>query len=341
MRRKFFPAGPSCSLWLPFSAYGGEQTRILDISGNGYHGTITGPVPYSPPMLSPLDQVTNGSFTGDTGWTKGTGWAITTVATKTAGTASDLEQDISAVVGDLYRLRYVLTRTAGSLTAQIGGVDGSAKNASATCVEHLRASTTGNLKFQADATFAGTVDNVSVQKITGFGGHGWLFDSDDYIDIGTSFPAFTDATWLVWLRSIQDKATGTESIVDMSKSGDESVRFSINWSNAGQLNVNYAGNILNFGTKAGYTEKNVLCAMTVDSSISKVTAYLDGAQYGSAASITPVSITPTGGFRIGTRYNSTSNAFGGVLYELRMYNRVFTPNDIKSFFESTRYRYGV
>jgi len=193
-----------CVLYLPFYSYGANAQKIWDMSGQGNHGVITGAVPANIPMLSPINKVTNGTFDGDTGWTKGTGWAITTLATKTAGVASDLEQDILAVAGEEYRLIYTIARTAGIVTPQIGGVDGTARSAAGTYEDIIRATGTGNLKFQADASFAGTVDNVETNKIIGYESLGWSFNGStniitvtDFLDTGNSALEITVLIWCI------------------------------------------------------------------------------------------------------------------------------------------------
>jgi hypothetical protein len=117
--------------------------------------------------------VTNGTFDDATGWTAGTGWSIGSgVATKTAGTASNLDRSITLVAGRAYQLRSSVTRTAGTLTAQfVGGttVSGIARSTSGEFVQTIFAAT-GNvtLRINADAAFAGTIDNISVQELPGF-----------------------------------------------------------------------------------------------------------------------------------------------------------------------------
>jgi len=114
--------------------------------------------------------VTNGGFDTDTDWTKGTDWVIGSgVATKTAGTASTLTPSTAIVptVGRWYVVEYTITRTAGSLSVSIGAGTGAAKTASGTYSEILCASTPDNLTLSADATFAGTVDSVSVRELPG------------------------------------------------------------------------------------------------------------------------------------------------------------------------------
>ena len=108
-------------------------------------------------------------------WTEGTGWVpevnllsgtLTGKANKIAGTASNLEQDVSAVAGNVYRVVHTATRTAGSETPKVGGASGAARSSAATFTDNIgSATTTGNLQFSGDATFAGTVDTVSCKEI--------------------------------------------------------------------------------------------------------------------------------------------------------------------------------
>ena len=109
-------------------------------------------------------------------WTSGTEWnpstngsAILETTTKTAGTASDLEQDISAEANKKYSVTFTMTASAGSLTVEVGGVEGSVTyTASGTyTTPAITALTAGNLKFKADASFAGTIDTVSVSEGAG------------------------------------------------------------------------------------------------------------------------------------------------------------------------------
>jgi hypothetical protein len=118
------------------------------------------------------ERITNNDFATDTVWTKGTGWSIGSgVATKTAGSAAVLSQSVTLVAGTTYRVVYTITRTAGSVTAQFTGgstVSGTARSAAGTYVDFLTAVSGNNsFEFSADATFAGTVDNVYVKAVSG------------------------------------------------------------------------------------------------------------------------------------------------------------------------------
>ena len=91
---------------------------------------------------------------------------LTNKANAVAGTASNLEQDVSAVAGGAYVLVFTVTnRTAGSVTPQIGGVDGTARSSDATFTEEILATGTGNLKFQKDTTFDGSIDTVTITSL--------------------------------------------------------------------------------------------------------------------------------------------------------------------------------
>jgi hypothetical protein len=117
------------------------------------------------------ETITNGDFAADSDWTKGTDWTIGSgVATKTAGTAAGLDQALTLTPGARYLLTFTMTRTAGTLTPQfISGttVSGIGRTASGTYAQVLTAVTGNNaLRFNGNATFAGTVDDVSLRELT-------------------------------------------------------------------------------------------------------------------------------------------------------------------------------
>jgi lysophospholipase L1-like esterase len=115
--------------------------------------------------------LTNGRLSADTDWTKGTGWTISApVATKVAGSATGLSQNVTVVAGRTYQLCYTMTRSAGSLTPRVTGgttVSMTARSAGGTYLEVFMA-VTGNVTFEflADATFAGTVKSITLKEVT-------------------------------------------------------------------------------------------------------------------------------------------------------------------------------
>lgn len=109
-----------------------------------------------------------------TNWTAGTGWApqvtvgaLTGKALKTAGTASALEQDVGAIANTPYNIIWTNDQsTSGkSINAEVGGVNGATITSDATTNEDISATTTGNLKIEAAADWAGTVDDISAKRI--------------------------------------------------------------------------------------------------------------------------------------------------------------------------------
>jgi len=102
-------------------------------------------------------------------WEFGTGWLPTTEkATKTAGTASDLTQSIAITAGKKYQVTVTVSgRTAGSVTPDVGGTNGTARSTNDTFTEFITCgSTDTNIRFEADATFNGSIDNISVKEFT-------------------------------------------------------------------------------------------------------------------------------------------------------------------------------
>jgi hypothetical protein len=122
-------------------------------------------------LVTAVVVVTNGDFATDSDWTKGTGWTIGSgVATKTAGTAANLTQTILTTAGQWYKVTATITRTAGGITTSIGTsgtTSGSITTGGTYTWTILAGSSTQSLTFAGDASFAGTVDNVSVQSIAG------------------------------------------------------------------------------------------------------------------------------------------------------------------------------
>jgi hypothetical protein len=126
------------------------------------------------PETQYLDLAFNGDFAASDGWGLGTGWSIGSgVATKTAGTASNLSQDIVNVLqgGRVYRVTFDVTRTAGSLKLRVNAgltpavIDvGEASSAITKAGTYSRIflcpADPQDIIFEADAAFAGTVDNV-------------------------------------------------------------------------------------------------------------------------------------------------------------------------------------
>ncbi len=118
------------------------------------------------------ENVTNGGFVNGSSWDLGTGWSIGAgVATKTAGSASDLEQSADNVAidieeGERYLTQFAITVSAGSVKMDVGGTNGLTRVSSNTYVDEIVAGSDGKISVEASATFIGTVDSVSVKKVS-------------------------------------------------------------------------------------------------------------------------------------------------------------------------------
>ncbi len=111
--------------------------------------------------------VTNGDFATDSGWIKGTGWSIANgKASKVAGSATELVQ-IGAFPSDFssktFKIAFNLEVTAGSVRLRAGLNNQSYLNSSGSYVYSLTPTGNDQLKFGADSSFVGSIDNVSVQ----------------------------------------------------------------------------------------------------------------------------------------------------------------------------------
>lgn len=151
-----------CSLEEPLGGY-------LSTNWPGNQARWLATIQLAPATLG-SEKVTNGSFATDTDWTKGTGWSYVSEDQNmlhTAGNTASLSQDVSAVAGELYACTfYISGRTAGTAAPKVGGTSGQSIAGNTSSTQYLLATTTGNLEIVPDTYFDGTVDNVSVKKVT-------------------------------------------------------------------------------------------------------------------------------------------------------------------------------
>ncbi|MDQ3024269.1 MAG: hypothetical protein M3R04_07815 [bacterium] len=124
---------------------------------------------------SGVELVTNGTFSAETDWSLGAGWSIAggkLVATGVTGFAG-ASQGIAALSnGSMYVLVFDVVLNSGVLGAFLGtegssNAIGNLLNASGTYTFRgtLAAGETKNIKFRGNASFDGTIDNVSIQAV--------------------------------------------------------------------------------------------------------------------------------------------------------------------------------
>lgn len=114
------------------------------------------------------DYAVNGNFATDTIWTKGSGWTIGAgVATATGAISTAISENAGfpIVQYQSYTITYTITRSAGSITPNIGGAAGTARSADGTYTETIIAGSTQVISFTTSG-FTGTLDNVSVRDTT-------------------------------------------------------------------------------------------------------------------------------------------------------------------------------
>ena len=110
--------------------------------------------------------VTNGDFSVDSDWSKGTGWTIsggTASSDGTQGGNSDLTQASTVLSGNVYTTTYTSTRSAGNSTVLIGTTEGTDRALTGTYTEIVTSAGTA-AGIRADLNFVGDIDNVSVKR---------------------------------------------------------------------------------------------------------------------------------------------------------------------------------
>jgi hypothetical protein len=187
----------------------------VDIANNGTLGS---------------EKVTNGNFSTnpDVTWTFGAGWTHNVVnfrADRVASAVTTLSQTIGMVAGETYLLTCVIVRTAGKMSIDCGGTSvASGINNSAAHWFTFKATTTGNLIFTPDASFAGYVDTVTVKRIEG----GNLIITNSLSGNPYGLPT-GDLTWgsdtetnMLFLDSSADtlQLGGTATSLEVVKGGD-------------------------------------------------------------------------------------------------------------------------
>ncbi len=166
--------------------------------------------------------VTDGAMTNSANWTDPGTWTVAgNIATRTANATNPTLTPAVALtltVGKRYTISFALASTAGTLTVTsldgtqtlntyVNGVDSDG-------TKTITAKLTGDdlINFTANASFAGTVDDVSIREIAFSTGTGITFDGvGDYVDIGSGPFVKTISLWIN-----QDDVAGNEYPIDLN-----------------------------------------------------------------------------------------------------------------------------
>jgi hypothetical protein len=126
---------------------------------------------YSTVALGP-ELVTNGTFDSSTGWSLGSGWAVSggqLVATSVAGYAFSTFTNTAILPYRVYKLSFNCTVTSGDLGFGTGngGQNIDLVSATGSYTRYITATeaSTNALYFRGNPTFTGTVDNVSLKEL--------------------------------------------------------------------------------------------------------------------------------------------------------------------------------
>lgn len=118
--------------------------------------------------------VTNGSFSSDTGWTKGNGWSINGGKAHWTKKAGTLSQSPSTAVDTPYRINYTISNWAGANTdaaiyLSLGDQNGQVVEDDGTYEDILTPKdVTNGLIFHPTVTSRGSLDSVSINSLRRF-----------------------------------------------------------------------------------------------------------------------------------------------------------------------------
>ena len=196
---------------------GAGVSKWADQSGNGRDLLQATDANRPLPGTQGADIVTNGAFTTDVSWTKGTGWDInSTTATKAhhaTGTASLLSQaSATTLLSQYYLTVYTVSGyVAGTVSVSIAGVTGTARSADGTYTEIITSLAADQvIALSANSTFVGDVDTFSVYPLTT--ADGILFDGVDNFLKATAFTLNQPTT--IYFLGKQITWTSSDKLID-------------------------------------------------------------------------------------------------------------------------------
>ncbi len=118
--------------------------------------------------------VTNGTFDTDSDWNKGTGWTISGGKANASSATSDFTQTISYTLGKTYAITYTISNySSGSVRTLLGAyIAGTTRSSNGTFIDFItptNPSSNSFLYFEGITGFSGSIDNVSLKEVSGFG----------------------------------------------------------------------------------------------------------------------------------------------------------------------------
>jgi type II secretory pathway pseudopilin PulG len=310
--------------------------------------------------------IVNGGFDSDTAWSKGAGWTIGggTANFSATGSYGNMTQNIGSV-GKNYKITLNATRTAGALYVKVGanGTFGTV-GATGSYSFYSNAITDGYFYLQADPSFVGTVDNVSVREVQAgdsslsgndAAAYGLSYASNqrgeanaalsfngssDYVDMGSLTAQISNGTWTIsfWMKP--------SSVANYRNPFD--ANFLAAGNNVGPRFEQYSDGSFKMiiGTSLG-SFSSLQCynaaiapnrwyhVLATRDSAGVLKAYVNGAQ---TLSTTSYSWQPVfGSVNVGRGYaNSSERWFSGSVTDVRIYNRALSDAEIQAIYNATK-----
>ena len=360
-----------CLLYLPFYKYGANAQKIWDRSGKGYHGTITEVVPAQTPRLSNVELISNGTMESGN---PPTGWTATSspetfdrsAVQKHSGTYSARVIDsipsqggfygeVPFEAGKTYKISFWYFISSGSI--YLWG------NGTGVPINDIELTTTGSWQYRekvfrntdstyiAFSNYSGSVaatfyiDDVSVQEVVGYEGLGWYLDgSNDKVEGSVLVPT-SQMTALAWVKQRGNGEFVGQPI--LSEGGGVTYRYIFGYS----INIRSLSYSDYIRTASGVTATSCTLpssvknkwkcfAMTFDRSLSsaRLKSYLDGAVLDTQNAFNEDLTGAAIGYKVGTYDGSTF--FAGNVGEILVFDRALSADEIKTYYQNTRARYG-
>lgn len=166
---------------------------FVSMSDNGFQVImVDGNNGYLFVMANNNNTVTDGGFDDATAWTAGSGWVVAaSKATATGAISTAISTTPSPLIVTAgYTLTYTITRSAGSVTASLGGTVGITRSAAGTYTETIVPGSSDTLLTFTGAGFTGTIDSVSITTQDTF------FQITDPYFLGANTVTFIDSYFL-------------------------------------------------------------------------------------------------------------------------------------------------
>ena len=296
-------------------------------------------------------------------WTFGTGWSTdgTKAIFSATGSYSNLTQG-GAIIGRTYKITFDATRSAGTLYVKAGssGNFTAISSDGSYSISSVAAGDT-NFYFQADTTFAGTVNNIVVQELKHDATNLMLnagayqsanplitstksmeFDgSDNFLKVEDSanlrgMAALTVCCWVKF-----DSKNDYAKVLDYSStSGNSQRKYRIQLNNATDQKIQFL--IANTSdttstitsTDAIPTDRWVHLVGTFDNSLSanRQSFYIDGVLENTATAFTETINNDDSGFLSFGENTYGSNNFDGQITEAGVYDRALTSLEVASLY---------